>query len=81
MSLATKLDLAVLITNQMTTKVSPGTAERVLVPALGESWAHACTTRVVLNFTGSKRTATLVKSPSRPEGSITYSIDQRGVRA
>eukprot|EP00055_Hartaetosiga_balthica_P015612 m.93501 g.93501 ORF g.93501 m.93501 type:complete len:327 (-) comp8912_c0_seq1:138-1118(-) len=81
MSLATRHDLAVLITNQMTTKINKVTGSNVLVPALGESWAHACTTRVVLNFSGTERTATLVKSPSLPERSITYSIDQRGIRA
>lgn len=42
--------LSVLAINQMTTKLVPGGAGSRLVPALGESWAHAVTTRLILSF-------------------------------
>ena len=49
MSLATANGLAVLTVNQVTVKPErDGTAR--LVPALGESYAHACTTRVILSW-------------------------------
>ena len=44
--LAHQWGLAVLLTNQMTTKFNE--AEDILVPALGESWSHCCTTRIYL---------------------------------
>jgi len=49
--LAHQHDLAVVVINQMTTKIgngSGGTAASV-VPALGESWAHATATRLLLS--------------------------------
>jgi RAD51-like protein 2 len=53
--LASKQALAVVLLNQMTTKISTGRApagggggSSRLVPALGESWAHAATHRVQL---------------------------------
>lgn len=39
------MPLQVLLVNQMTTKVVPGRGGDSLVPALGESWAHAATNR------------------------------------
>ena len=65
--LASKHDLAVVVINQMTTKVSnnynnnshqssfssssipSSSSSTVLVPALGESWAHATATRLILS--------------------------------
>ncbi|EGD72364.1 hypothetical protein PTSG_00384 [Salpingoeca rosetta] len=79
LSLATQHNIVVLITNQMTTTIKDGTA--TLIPALGETWAHACTTRVVLAFDGDTRSASLFKSPSLPEGSIHYSVTAGGVRS
>jgi RAD51-like protein 2 len=49
--LAHQHDLAVVVINQMTTKIANGnggTASSV-VPALGESWAHATATRLLLS--------------------------------
>jgi RAD51-like protein 2 len=56
-----------------------------LVPALGESWAHAVTTRLILSQ-GQQQTApihrqcTLAKSPRFPTASATFVIVQAGIR-
>jgi RAD51-like protein 2 len=97
--LATQFQIAVVVLNQMTTKIdnnnnekkngNGGTTSR-LVPALGESWAHATTTRLLLSHNQHNhhnnnnnlpvRTCTLVKSPSRPSGTAEYQICSKGIR-
>lgn len=82
-------DAAVVVTNHVTTKFD-GAAART-APALGESWAHAVTTRLLLSYDdgddatsprhGSRtRRCTLVKSPHRPAGAARYGIYGVGVR-
>jgi RAD51-like protein 2 len=64
-----------------------------LIPALGESWAHAVTTRLVLSKPSSKfatslgeskshqfRTCALTKSPSLPTGEANLVIGEAGIR-
>jgi RAD51-like protein 2 len=83
--LATDYNLAVVIVNQVTTKPmgknqSSGVSDSVLVPALGESWSHAATNRVVLFWQDGVRYAHLLKSPSRMNGTVKYMVDERGIR-
>ncbi|CAB9525025.1 and recombination protein RadA [Seminavis robusta] len=85
--MATKFDLAVIVINQMTTKVATTAnttdTESVLVPALGESWAHATTTRLLIaseTNNNNNRTCTLTKSPNRPSGVSTFKILEAGIR-
>jgi RAD51-like protein 2 len=53
-----------------------------LVPALGESWAHACTNRILLEWAPEgHRIARLVKSASRAPGSAAYAVVADGVRS
>jgi RAD51-like protein 2 len=65
--------------NQMTTKVDPTGAS--LVPALGESWGHACTNRVILYWSGASRQAYLAKSPSQRACTAAYAIAATGLVA
>ena len=87
--LATKYQLAVVAINQMTTKVDESTNTSRCVPALGESWAHATTTRLLLTTSSSQhhgsdrpqeRTCTLVKSPHKPPGTAQYQVLDIGIR-
>lgn len=80
--IATSFDLAVAVINQMTTKFGSSGTECRLVPALGESWAHATTTRLVLNSSSQShhRTCNLVKSPHKPCGIATYKVLECGIR-
>lgn len=89
--LASEFEVAVVVINQMTTKfgmpnpTSTGESQSRLVPALGESWAHATTTRLVLAMPSSTnnqvhRTCTLVKSPHKPCGTATYKVLECGIR-
>ena len=50
------------------------------MPALGESWAHACTNRIILHWEGDQRLAHLYKSPRLPTGTATYDVTADGVR-
>uniref|UniRef100_A0A6S9BBP6 Rad51-like C-terminal domain-containing protein n=1 Tax=Ditylum brightwellii TaxID=49249 RepID=A0A6S9BBP6_9STRA len=78
----------------MTTKVGSGSSADVvstsggdlndttkLVPALGESWAHATTTRLLLDFMPSGvRCCRLVKSPHKAAGTALYDVTENGIR-
>ncbi|XP_073091445.1 DNA repair protein RAD51 homolog 3-like isoform X2 [Manis javanica] len=52
-SLANNHRLAVVLTNQMTTKI--GRNKALLVPALGESWGHAATIRLIFHWDQKQR--------------------------
>lgn len=81
--IATSFDIAVVVINQMTTKFGIGSTDSRLVPALGESWAHATTTRLILSSTlqsQTHRTCKLVKSPHKPCGVATYKVLECGIR-
>jgi RAD51-like protein 2 len=83
MRLATSAGIAVVVTNQMTTKPGAGANETSrLAPALGESFAHAATQRLLLFWSpgGGGRQALLFKSPRRPRGSAPYAVTADGVR-
>ena len=57
-----------------------GDASASLAPALGESWSHACTSRVLLFWKGSERWARIIKSPSRKQAACRYTISRDGIR-
>ncbi|XP_069694731.1 DNA repair protein RAD51 homolog 3 isoform X2 [Periplaneta americana] len=77
---ARKYSLSVLITNHLTTKVSPG-SESHLVPALGDSFGHYINTRIML---GSLQqgccAAVLIKSVRSSELSAKFQILKSGIR-
>jgi RAD51-like protein 2 len=50
------------------------------VPALGDAWGAAASTRVVLFWEGSQRWAHLAKSSSRGPAQIAFEVCQDGVR-
>ncbi|XP_068934264.1 DNA repair protein RAD51 homolog 3 isoform X3 [Petaurus breviceps papuanus] len=52
-SMANNHKLAVIWTNQMTTKIDKN--QSLLVPALGESWGHAATIRLILHWDQKQR--------------------------
>ncbi|XP_077021061.1 DNA repair protein RAD51 homolog 3 isoform X2 [Tamandua tetradactyla] len=77
-SLANNHKLAVILTNQMTTKFDRNQAS--LVPALGESWGHAATIRLIFHWDQKQRLATLYKSPSQKESTSLFQITSQGFR-
>ncbi|XP_060059823.1 DNA repair protein RAD51 homolog 3 [Erinaceus europaeus] len=77
-SLANNHRLAVILTNQMTTKIDKNQAS--LVPALGESWGHAATIRLIFHWDQKQRLATLYKSPSQKESTVQFQITPQGFR-
>ncbi|XP_043859927.1 DNA repair protein RAD51 homolog 3 isoform X2 [Dromiciops gliroides] len=77
-SLANNHKLAVIWTNQMTTKIDKNQSS--LVPALGESWGHAATIRLILHWDKKQRLATLHKSPSQKEATVLFDITAQGFR-
>ncbi|XP_036961162.1 DNA repair protein RAD51 homolog 3 isoform X2 [Acanthopagrus latus] len=77
-SMATRHEMAVVITNQMTTRLRGGQSQ--LVPALGESWGHAPTIRLLLHWVGHRRMAAIFKSPGHMDSTIQYQITSEGFR-
>ena len=88
-ALASRFQLAVVAINQMTTKLvvdsKTGATNATLVPALGEAWAHAVTTRLQLedsNESSSRnvRRLQLVKSPRLPPQTARFQVVADGIR-
>lgn len=78
--LACEYGVAVAVTNHVTSKFDPGSGIWTTVPALGLPWFHAVTSRVMLAWQETTRTAALVKSPSRPLDKVAFRILPEGVR-
>eukprot|EP00118_Oscarella_pearsei_P014802 m.129494 g.129494 ORF g.129494 m.129494 type:complete len:161 (+) comp37981_c0_seq3:662-1144(+) len=82
--IATSHQLAVVLTNHMTTRLNrdpaTNTISSTLQPALGESWGHASTIRVLLLWEDSTRTANLYKSPSKQQSIVAFQVTADGVR-
>ncbi|XP_071944992.1 DNA repair protein RAD51 homolog 3-like [Antedon mediterranea] len=79
--LAMENTIAVVLTNQMTTKFGGEDGSSRLIPALGESWGHAATIRMILYWQASQRLAMLYKSPSRQEKTVPYQVAKCGIRS
>jgi RAD51-like protein 2 len=80
MSIAQNFNCSVILMNQMTTKVNGKESGSMLVPALGETWAHCCTNRIILYWKEGQRFAHLYKSPDRKSDTISYSVTEHGIR-
>ncbi|KAJ3229478.1 DNA repair protein rad51c [Chytriomyces hyalinus] len=80
--LAGTYSVCILVINQMTTKIIKVGLEdcSALVPALGDSWGHACTSRLILYMQNNTRHAMLVKSPNLPEAVAEYAISEGGIQ-
>lgn len=78
MNLANEFKLAVVLLNQVTTKYSEGSVHLTL--ALGDSWSHACTNRIILHWNGNERYAYIDKSPTLQSASAPYSVTGKGIR-
>ena len=82
--MASKYNLAVVVVNQMTTKINGNVSQ--VVPALGESWAHAVTTRLVVEHQQKQhqqesiRLCRLVKSPHKPCSVSYFDVREIGIR-
>ncbi|XP_021904350.1 DNA repair protein RAD51 homolog 3 isoform X3 [Carica papaya] len=68
----------VVLLNQVTTKYTEGSFQLTL--ALGDSWSHSCTNRIILYWNGNERHAYVDKSPSLRSASAPYSVTGRGIR-
>lgn len=95
-TLAYTYKMAVIVTNQMTTQIlqpTTGNGDVIvsgdLIPALGESWSHACSTSLEINFVKMEtrqnkrlilRELNIVKSPLVKSPSKTYFyISEEGI--
>lgn len=79
MELAHVKDLAVVMTNHVTTKIM-GEGKSRLVPALGDSWAHTATNRVLCYWQSAKRYAYVFKSPFLPAAGAEFTVSSDGIR-
>lgn len=80
MGLAEEHQLAVVLMNHVTTKINDTTRESQLVPALGESWGHCASTRLILQWRGEERFAHVYKSSYLPPASARFFVVQDGIR-
>ncbi|PIN11807.1 Meiotic recombination protein Dmc1 [Handroanthus impetiginosus] len=78
MNLAKRFNLAVVLLNQVTTKYNEGSFQLTL--ALGDSWSHASTNRIILYWNGNERHAYIDKSPSMRSASAPYAVTIKGIR-
>ncbi|KAI8600289.1 P-loop containing nucleoside triphosphate hydrolase protein [Dissophora ornata] len=88
-ALAREYDVAVLVINQMTTKIESlnSRAQRSsehlsgkVQPALGETWANICTHRIRLySHMDGRRSARLFKSPTTQEQTVSFQIVGGGI--
>mmetsp|Transcript_11824 Transcript_11824/g.17349 ORF Transcript_11824/g.17349 Transcript_11824/m.17349 type:complete len:352 (+) Transcript_11824:187-1242(+) len=77
--IGSKYNTAVVVINHMTTKINGGISQ--VVPALGESWAHAVTTRLILaSDEQTIRTCRLVKSPHKAYAVAQCEVRECGIR-
>ncbi|XP_049884826.1 DNA repair protein RAD51 homolog 3-like isoform X1 [Pectinophora gossypiella] len=79
--LAVDKQIAVLLTNEMSTRV--GLSSGSVVGALGDAWAHRCNTRVLLAADPADpaaRLAVLLKSPNTPGCVTRFQITHDGIR-
>ncbi|URE07811.1 DNA repair protein Rad51 [Musa troglodytarum] len=78
MRFAKKYSLAVVLLNQVTTKFVEGSFHLTL--ALGDTWSHACTNRIILYWNGNDRHAYIDKSPSLRSATTPFLITGKGIR-
>ncbi|KAG5189967.1 Rad51-like protein c [Tribonema minus] len=79
--LAREQSLAVVLTNQMTKRYDSGrNGEEKLVAALGDTWAHAATNRLMLFWKENQRFASLLKSSRREPATVPFIVDRVGIR-
>ena len=71
--------LAVVLINQVTTRVNEAMGTSALVPALGDSWAHVSNLQLTLSWRDGQRLATLYKGGVPGEAS--YKITADGIRS
>lgn len=82
--LANKHLLAVVATNQMTTRISK-TGESSIVPALGDNWSHVCCNRLCLanndnDDDDKRRSVTFMKSSYAQSACASFYIEAAGIR-
>ena len=82
-SLAGKYRMSVVLVNQTLSRYPFGRVEGdpVAVPALGDSWAHNCSTRIQLarSLSGNYFIASLIKSRSFPKNRCNFRITEWGI--
>ncbi|XP_073959478.1 DNA repair protein RAD51 homolog 3-like isoform X2 [Choristoneura fumiferana] len=76
--LAMEQQIAVVLTNEMSTRV--GLSCGAVVGALGDAWAHRCGRRVLLSGAGAARAALLLKSNDAPTAVARFKITEDGIR-
>ncbi|XP_020596905.1 DNA repair protein RAD51 homolog 3 isoform X2 [Phalaenopsis equestris] len=78
MKVAKRFSVAVLLLNHVTAKHTEGQFQLTL--ALGDTWSHSCTNRIILYWDGDERHARIEKSPYLPSASAPFSVTNKGIR-
>lgn len=80
LQLATDKELAIVLTNHVTTRFKQNGDKSSVQPTLGEILGHSCYSRVLLEYTQGYRYATLLKSPSKRPAKAAFQLMRDGVR-
>ncbi|KAK3756082.1 hypothetical protein RRG08_017301 [Elysia crispata] len=81
LKIAADFNVAVVLTNQMTTKIIPREGNSHLIPAIGDTWAHVQTNKVVLSVDcHGDRSALLYKASNKKETRLPFEINNDGIR-
>lgn len=62
------------MTTRIVRDIDTNVSSSVLVPALGETWAHSANMRLVLSWKNNRRSAAVTKSSYMPDSLIFYKI-------
>jgi hypothetical protein len=74
LQLATDKELAIVLTNHVTTRFKQNGDKSSVQPTLGEILGHSCYSRVLLEYTQGYRYATLLKSPSKRPAKAAFQL-------
>lgn len=81
LKMASDFKVAVVLTNQMTTKIMAREGDSHQIPALGDTWAHVPASRLLLSADCyGNRVASLLKASDWTERSCSFQITDDGVR-
>ncbi|ETV89442.1 hypothetical protein, variant 2 [Aphanomyces astaci] len=78
--LVCEFPIAVVLVNHVTTSVGLPGSDSTIVPALGEAWSHAISTRLLLGWEHQTRAVQVVKSISEGPSMAHFEVTEHGIQ-
>nr|XP_039260907.1 DNA repair protein RAD51 homolog 3-like [Styela clava] len=80
LDIAMEFDIAVVLTNQVSTKINDKQGTSYNIPALGIRWSHLASVKLMLNKRNQSRFLHQYKSPDMKDGVAEYRVVSEGIR-